>query len=177
MINLIFKILVAPFVIGLRFTSFYNMSVFFSKIPFSIGDKFRFYFYKNVLENVGNNVHYSYGVIFTHKDISIGNNVRFAPYNTIGLVDFGDDILIGQYVHFLSGKNQHNYERRNIPINQQGGKQEKIIIENDIWIGTGSIIMSNISQGSVVAAGSVVIKNFDQYSVIGGNPAKVIKRR
>lgn len=177
MIALIFKILVTPFIISLRFTSFYHMSVFCSKIPFSIGDKFRFHFYKKILRNVGNNVHFSYGVIFTHKEISIGNNVRFGPYNTIGLVDFGNDILIGQYVHFLSGKNQHSYEKKDIPINQQKGKQEKIFIANDIWIGTGCIIMSNISQGSVVAAGSVVIKNFDEYSVIGGNPAKVIKRR
>lgn len=177
MITLIFNILVTPFIIALKFTSFYNMSVFCSKIPFSIGDKFRFHFYKKVLKNIGNNVHFSYGVIFSHKDISIGNNVRFGPYNTIGLVDFGNDIMIGQYVHFLSGKNQHNYERRDIPINQQNGKQEKIFIANDIWIGTGSIIMSDIAQGSIVAAGSVVIKSFDEYSVIGGNPAKVIKKR
>ncbi|MCT7597602.1 acyltransferase [Aliarcobacter butzleri] len=177
MINLIFKILVKPFVIALRFTSFYHMSVFCSKIPFSLGNKLRFYFYKNVLRNIGDNVHFPYGVIFTHKEISIGNNVRFGPYNTIGLVDFGNDILIGQYVHFLSGKNQHSYKRKDIPINQQNGKQERIFIENDIWIGTGSIIMSNISRGTVVAAGSVVAKSFDEYSVIAGNPARVIKRR
>lgn len=177
MITLILKILVTPFIIALRFTSFYHMSVFCSKIPFSIGDKFRFHFYKNVLENVGNNVYFPYGVIFTHKDIFIGNNVRFGPYNTIGLVDFGNDILIGQYVHFLSGKNQHGYEKKDIPINQQKGKQEKIFIANDIWIGAGSIIMSDVSEGSVVAAGSVVVKTFDEYSVIGGNPAKVIKKR
>lgn len=177
MINLIFKILVAPFIAVLKFTTFYHMSIFCSKIPFTIGDKFRFHFYKKVLKNVGNNVHFSYGVIFTHKEISIGNNVRFGPYNTIGLVDFGNDILIGQYVHFLSGKNQHNYERKDIPINQQNGRQEKILIANDIWVGTGSIIMSNISKGSIIAAGSVVAKSFDEYSIIGGNPARVIKKR
>ena len=177
MSNLLFKILVTPFIIALRFTSFYHMSVFCSKIPFSIGDRFRFHFYKKILNNVGDNVHFSYGVIFTHKEISIGNNVRFGPYNTIGLVDFGNDILIGQYTHFLSGKNQHGYDKKDIPINQQNGKQEKIFIANDIWIGTGSIVMSNISQGTIVAAGSIVVKSFDEYSVIGGNPAKVIKKR
>jgi len=153
------------------------MSLFFSKISFSIGEKMRFYFYKKTLKKVGENVHFSYGVIFSHRDISIGDNVRFGPYNTIGLVDFGNDILIGQYVHFLSGKNQHNYERKDIPINQQGGKQEKIIIENDVWIGAGSIIMSTVSHGSIIAAGSIVVNTFGEYNIIGGNPAKVIKKR
>lgn len=175
--NAILYVIIQPFVLFSKFTSFYHMSVFFSKIPFSLGEKMRFYFYKKTLKKVGENVHFSYGVIFSHRDISIGDNVRFGPYNTIGLVDFGNDILIGQYVHFLSGKNQHNYERKDIPINQQGGKQEKIIIENDIWIGTGSIIMSTISHGSIIAAGSIVVNTFGKYNIIGGNPAKVIKKR
>ena len=175
--NAILYVIIQPFVLFSKFTSFYHMSVFFSKIPFSIGEKMRFYFYKKTLKKVGENVNFSYGVIFSHRDISIGDNVRFGPYNTIGLVDFGNNILIGQYVHFLSGKNQHNYERKDIPINQQGGKQEKITIENDIWIGTGSIIMSTISHGSIVAAGSIVVNTFGEYNIIGGNPAKVIKKR
>lgn len=177
MINFIFDLLAQLFLLGLKTTSFFHMSVFVSKIPFAFGNKLRYCFYKKTLNQVGNNVVFSYGTIFTHREISIGNNVRFGPYDTIGLVDFGNDIIIGQYVHFLSGKNQHSYDKRDVVISRQGGNIQKILIDDDIWIGTGSIILASVSKGNVVAAGSIVTKKFDEYSVVGGNPAKLIKNR
>ncbi len=54
-----------------------------------------------------------------------------------------------------------------------------IVIDSDVWIGYGAIILSgvHIGQGAVVAAGSVVTKDVDPYSIVAGNPAKVIKHR
>ena len=54
-----------------------------------------------------------------------------------------------------------------------------IIIENDVWIGANSTIMSGIriGNGSVVAAGSTVTKDIPPYSIVAGNPAKVVKKR
>ena len=34
-----------------------------------------------------------------------------------------------------------------------------------------------IGQGAIVAAGAVVTKNVPPYSIVGGNPAKVIRKR
>jgi acetyltransferase-like isoleucine patch superfamily enzyme len=34
-----------------------------------------------------------------------------------------------------------------------------------------------IGEGAVVAAGSVVVKDVEPWTVVGGNPAKVIKKR
>jgi lipopolysaccharide transport system ATP-binding protein len=52
-------------------------------------------------------------------------------------------------------------------------------IENDVWIGGFSIIFSGVrlGNGSVVAAGSVVTKDVEPYTIVGGNPAKLIKKR
>jgi acetyltransferase-like isoleucine patch superfamily enzyme len=54
-----------------------------------------------------------------------------------------------------------------------------IIIQNDVWIGAKSTIMSGvkISNGSVVGAGSVVTKDVPPYAIVAGNPAKVVKYR
>lgn len=51
-------------------------------------------------------------------------------------------------------------------------------IENNVWIGAGSIILPGVTIGhhSVVAAGSIVTKDVEPYSVVGGNPAKFIKK-
>ena len=54
-----------------------------------------------------------------------------------------------------------------------------IVIDNDVWIGYGAIIMSgvHIAQGAVIAAGAVVTKDVPAYTIVGGVPAKVIKDR
>ena len=35
----------------------------------------------------------------------------------------------------------------------------------------------HIGKGNIVAAGAVVIKDIDIYSIVGGNPAKLIKKK
>ena len=54
-----------------------------------------------------------------------------------------------------------------------------VIIGNDVWIGTGVTIMSGITigDGACIASNSVVTKNVEPYTIVGGNPAKVIKKR
>jgi len=54
-----------------------------------------------------------------------------------------------------------------------------IIIEEDVWIGSNVVILSGvrIGRGSVIGAGSIVTKSIPRYSIVGGNPAKVLKKR
>lgn len=53
------------------------------------------------------------------------------------------------------------------------------VIGNDVWIGTGAIILHGvqIGDGAVIASGAVVTKDVPPYAVVGGVPAKVIKYR
>lgn len=49
-----------------------------------------------------------------------------------------------------------------------------IVIENDAWIGTGVIVMPNVTigEGAVVGAGSIVTESVPPYTVVVGRPAK-----
>lgn len=52
-------------------------------------------------------------------------------------------------------------------------------IGNDVWIGVGVKIMDGIKigDGAIIAAGSVVVKDVSPYTIVGGNPARVIRKR
>ncbi|AXV16256.1 acetyltransferase [Neorhizobium sp. SOG26] len=53
------------------------------------------------------------------------------------------------------------------------------VVGPDVWIGYGSLVMpgATIGAGSIIAAGSVVTGDVAPYSIVGGNPAKLIRRR
>ena len=58
-------------------------------------------------------------------------------------------------------------------------REHHVRIGHDVWIGHGAVILPgrNIGTGAVVAAGAIVTKDVPAYSIVGGNPARVIKRR
>ncbi len=57
--------------------------------------------------------------------------------------------------------------------------KETPTIGNDVWIGSGALILSgaSIGDGAVVAAHSVVTKPVPPYAIVAGNPARVVKYR
>lgn len=58
-------------------------------------------------------------------------------------------------------------------------QKNQIIIQNDVWVGSGATIMSGVTihNGAVVASDSHVIHDVPPYAIVGGNPAKIIKFR
>lgn len=56
-------------------------------------------------------------------------------------------------------------------------KNEKIIVEDDVWIGANVTILPGIRVGkcSIVGAGSVVTDNIEPYSIYAGAPARKIR--
>jgi len=53
------------------------------------------------------------------------------------------------------------------------------VVGNDVWIGYDALLMPGvrIGDGAVVAARSVVTSDVPPYAIVGGNPARVIRRR
>ena len=54
-----------------------------------------------------------------------------------------------------------------------------VTICDGVWIGARAIILPGVTigEGAVVAAGAVVTKDVEPWTVVGGNPAKLIKKR
>jgi maltose O-acetyltransferase len=139
-----------------------------------------------LLKNKHNNLHISKNVTISvlnqvefSDDIYISNNCWIiTPDNNQSKITIGNYVMIAQNVMIIGGN--HSTLRTDIPMMLQGeGKQGSIVIEDDVWIGAGAIILTGvkIGQGSVIGAGSVVTKDIPEYSIAVGNPAKVVKSR
>lgn len=115
-----------------------------------------------------------------NMDVKIGSNVQFGNYcNIASNVHFGNNILLAGKVSFV-GKHDHAFNIPGQTIWQgERGDNGITIVENDVWIGTGAIIMSGVTigKGSIVAAGSIVTKDIPSCEIWGGNPAQKIKDR
>jgi acetyltransferase-like isoleucine patch superfamily enzyme len=127
--------------------------------------------------------------MWAKREIKIGDNFYIGRYSQIECdALIGDNVMFGNFVS-LVGKYDHNYKQIGIPIRLASqirdfdynwkGLQTKVVIEDDVWVGFGSIILSGvkISKGSIIAAGSVVTNDVPPYSIFGGNPARFLKYR
>ncbi len=111
--------------------------------------------------------------------VIIGENTSINPYTIIygnGGVSIGKNVMIA--AHCIIVSSNHNFSRSDIPMNQQGLSSKGIIIEDNVWIGSGVKILDGvkIGSGSVIAAGAVVTKDVSQFSISAGVPARFIKR-
>lgn len=114
--------------------------------------------------------------------LEIGENTYIGELNNIraagGVIRIGDDCLISQNISIVAAN--HNYAS-GVPINKQPWSIEKNFIEigNDVWIGSGAIVLPGvkIGNGCVIAAGAVVTKDLPENIIAAGVPARVINKR
>lgn len=115
------------------------------------------------------------------------HNGNFIVKGAGGILEIGSYCAIGSDVKVILSNHdvsqvcmQYTFYRKNFDINlTQKSELLTTVIENDVWVGDNVMIMPGvqIGTGAVLGAGAIVTKNVEPYSIVGGNPAKLIRKR
>ncbi len=101
--------------------------------------------------------------------IEVGDHCWFGLYNIVmGPIRIGSHVSTGPFVSFLGPRHAAGKERN-----------EKItIIDDHVWISTGSIINFgvHIGKGSIIGPGSVIVNDVPERSYFAGNPGRNLTR-
>lgn len=158
----------------------YYLPPSFSKLGGAFSKWLRYQCVRWLFKECGKNVNVERKAFFgTGSEICIGDNSGMGINSMIpnGSI-IGKNVMMGPNC-FIHSTN-HNFDRLDIPMNQQGETEAlPVIIEDDVWIGQNVTIMRgrHIATGSIIAANCVLTKDFPPYSIVGGNPGKLIKTR
>lgn len=173
-------------------------------IPTELGVWLRYFFYKPLFKKCHGKFRIDFGVticgfqnitlgrninimknsyLYAHEggSLEIGNNFNMNTNSQLGAS--GGKIVIGNDCSIAPNcvlrASNHTFDKTDIPIGKQGHTYGQIIVEDDVWISSNSVITANtnLKIGTIVAAGSVVTKDTLPYSIVAGVPAKVIKMR
>lgn len=103
-------------------------------------------------------------LISTGAHIYIGNNVMFGPNVSIVTGNHRTDV-IGKYMIDVK-------EKREVD-------DQDVIIEDDVWVGMGAVILKGVTigKGSVIGAGAIIAKNVEPYSIVSNKQELRIKKR
>ena len=127
--------------------------------------------------------------------IKIGNNScihRWCKFFHIGKISIGQNSVVnfGCYLDnrrgITIGNNvgiAHNVKiytlGHNIDSPEFGTKGAPVVVGDNAFVFSNALIMPGVTihEGAVVLAGSVVTKDVPAWNVVGGNPARIIKKR
>ena len=116
----------------------------------------------------------------SHAHLSIGpdTGISGATICAARKVTIGANVLIGANV-VICDTDFHPIrpEGRRYNSNPQEISVSPVVIEDNVFIGTGAMVLKgvHIGKNSVIGAGSIVTKSIPENVVAAGNPAKVIE--
>ncbi|SFE92977.1 CatB-related O-acetyltransferase [Spirosoma endophyticum] len=145
--------------------------------------------------------------VVDHPQITIGDYTYYDDFESVGnfqrnvryLFDFtGDRLSIGKFcmiasgVEFIMNGANHLVDAvSSFPFavfggdwaTAMGGKtyptKGDTVVGNDVWLGYRATILPGITigDGAIIGAYSVVTRDVPPYTIVGGNPAKLIRKR
>ena len=129
---------------------------------------------------IGDRVYIGYGTGISGSYFEIGDNttiVRDAIFAG-GIIKIGSNVIIAPNCLILTRNHDISNNSNALPYGTEYDIKQ-VVIEDNVWIGMNVMIVPGvrIGEGAVIAMGSVVTKDVECLAVVGGNPAKLIKRR
>ena len=111
--------------------------------------------------------------------IRIGRDSLVGEFTVIrgqGGVTIGDRVYTSPLSQIIAVN--HVFDNPEIPFVEQGITAQGIVIEDDVWIGSGAVITDgvHIGKGAVIAAGAVVVDDVPAHTIVGGVPARIIRK-
>jgi len=176
--------------------------------PGNAGNYLRYIAYRRRFKSCGENISISQAVSFKGWiNIELGNNIGFGELNSIyaesmtnessisignnvsfnrnvmvnadvrGTIIVEDKVLVGPNV--VMRASGHRYDKKGVPIREQGHHKGIIMIKTGAWIGANAVILPDVTigKGAIVAAGAVVTKDVRDFEIVGGLPARKIGSR
>ena len=141
--------------------------------------------YKTRFRRAGDKVSFDYRDTITYEGILVGDHVQIARGACLLAVEatltIGNKVLIAPNVTIITGDHPIDLRGRyifDIAV-KSPGEDLPVVIEDDVWIGTGATILKGVTvgRGAVVAAGALVRHDVPPYAIVAGVPAKVRKYR
>ncbi|HYF79056.1 MAG TPA: acyltransferase [Symbiobacteriaceae bacterium] len=130
-------------------------------------------------KKVGRGFYCGWGCYVRPNVVEVGDDVFFGRLCHISNpARIGHRVMLAANVAFVGG--DHRIDTVGIPTRWSGrGEALPVIVEDDVWIGHGAIVMSGvrIGEGAVVASGAIVTKDVPPYAIVGSPPARVIRNR
>ncbi len=130
--------------------------------------------------SIGKNCDIETGLVFhnckDYSNLTIGNNCHIGKYCFFDLRDkivINNNVVISMQCTFIT-----HVDMSKSPLSKTfPAKQEKVIIEDNCYIGANATILMGIKleEGSFVAAKSLVNININRKTMFGGVPVKFIK--
>lgn len=105
--------------------------------------------------------------------IGEGLHVTDELFSNVCSLSIGDRVAIAQRVIIVLASHPNESRLKTLvpPVFGQ------VTIKDDVWIGTGAIILPNVTIGeaAIVGAGAVVTKDVAPRTVVVGNPARTLR--
>lgn len=113
-------------------------------------------------------------------EIFFGERVHIGPYCAFyghGGIRIGAHTMLAMGCKVVSSN--HTIPKRGELIRAHPNEPLPVLIDEDVWIGAGAIILGGVTigKGAVVAAGAVVSRDIPDYSIARGVPARVVGKR